>query len=145
LAGDRYSVSFQSRLGGEPWCQPFTDVELARLPAAGAKRLLVMCPAFVADCLETLEEIGGAGKEIFLTAGGVSFQTIPCLNDQAPYIEFLAGRVERWLEGGDDSQLARETETLSASEVQTANHDSESAWGAPDLKPRVSRGFNRRR
>jgi ferrochelatase len=98
LARDRYSVSFQSRLGGEPWCQPFTDAELARLPQAGAKRLLVMCPAFVADCLETLEEIAVEGKEVFLSAGGTSFQTIPCLNDQAPYVEFLAGRVKKWIE-----------------------------------------------
>lgn len=97
LEADRFSVSFQSRLAGEPWCQPFTDTQLARLPAAGAKRLLVICPAFVSDCLETLEEIAGAGRETFLRAGGESFFQIPCLNDQAPYIDFLAGRVKRWL------------------------------------------------
>jgi protoporphyrin/coproporphyrin ferrochelatase len=96
LPEGRYSVSFQSRLAGEPWCQPFTDAELAALPARGVKRLLVLCPAFVADCLETLEEISGAGRETFLAAGGESFVQIPCLNDQAPYIDFLAGRVERW-------------------------------------------------
>jgi len=100
LAPEKYSVSFQSRLAGEPWCQPFTDAELARLPRAGVKRLLIMCPAFVADCLETLEEIAVAGKEVFLAAGGASFQVIPCLNDQAPYIEFLAGRVNGWVETG---------------------------------------------
>ncbi|HEX2855372.1 MAG TPA: ferrochelatase [Opitutaceae bacterium] len=100
LESDDYSVSFQSRLAGEPWCEPFTDAELKSLPAAGVKRLLVLCPAFVADCLETLEEISVAGKETFLAAGGVSFQQIPCLNDQAPFIEFLAGRVERWRRGG---------------------------------------------
>lgn len=99
LGPERYSVSFQSRLAGEPWCRPFTDAELARLPAAGAKRLLVLCPAFVADCLETLEEISGAGRETFLAAGGEAFQQIPCLNDHSAYIEFLAGRVERWREG----------------------------------------------
>lgn len=101
LASDCYSVSFQSRLAGEPWCEPFTDAELARLPAAGAKRLLVLCPAFVADCLETLEEIFVAGKETFLAAGGESFRQIPCLNDQPAYIEFLAGRVGKWLNGED--------------------------------------------
>jgi len=58
-----------------------------------------MTPAFVADCLETLEEIAGEGKEDFLAAGGEHFQHVPCLNDQAPYIEFLAGRVRAWLEG----------------------------------------------
>lgn len=97
LAADRFSVSFQSRLAGEPWCEPFTDAELARLPAAGVKRLLVLCPAFVSDCLETLEEISVAGRETFLAAGGGSFVQISCLNDQTAYIDFLAGRVERWL------------------------------------------------
>ena len=106
LAPGRYSVSFQSRLAGEPWCRPFTDTELARLPATGAKRILVMCPAFVADCLETLEEIGGQGRETFLSAGGTSFRMIPCLNDQAPYIEFLAGRVAQWAATGQPGPVA---------------------------------------
>jgi len=96
LAPGSYSVAFQPRLAGEPWCEPFTDHELQRLPAAGAKRLLVLCPAFVTDCLETLEEISVAGRATFLAAGGESFQQIPCLNDQAPYIGFLAGRVKHW-------------------------------------------------
>ena len=93
----KYSVSFQSRLAGEPWLEPFTDHEFERLPAAGKKRLLVICPAFVADCLETLEEIAMRGRDSFLAAGGESFQQIPCLNDQPPYVDFLAGRVSRWL------------------------------------------------
>lgn len=97
LAPDSFSVSFQSRLAGEPWCQPFTDAEFGRLAETGKKRLLVMCPAFVSDCLETLEEISTAGRDTFLGAGGVSFVQIPCLNDQRPYIDFLAGRVQRWL------------------------------------------------
>lgn len=96
LAPGSYSVSFQSRLAGEPWCEPFTDHELRRLAAAGVKRLLVLCPAFVADCLETLEEISVEGRATFLAAGGQSFRQIPCLNDQSPYIDFLAGRVARW-------------------------------------------------
>lgn len=97
LAPDRHSVSFQSRLVGEPWLSPFTDHVLKELPARGKKRLLVLCPAFVTDCLETLEEIAGTGKEQFLHAGGESFQQIPCLNDHAAYIDFLANRVRRWL------------------------------------------------
>lgn len=96
LEPGRYSVAFQSRLAGEPWCEPFTDHELRRLPATGVKRLQVLCPAFVADCLETLEEIAVAGRETFLAAGGESFELIPCLNDQQPYIDFLHGRVEQW-------------------------------------------------
>ncbi|SDS43536.1 ferrochelatase [Opitutus sp. GAS368] len=106
LVAGSYSVSFQSRLAGEPWCEPFTDHELRRLPAAGVKRLLVLCPAFVADCLETLEEIAVEGRATFLAAGGESFQLIPCLNDQSPYIEFLAGRVARW-QGVSEPAVAR--------------------------------------
>jgi ferrochelatase len=98
IAADKHSVSFQSRLAGEPWLSPFTDYELKRLPQAGKKRLLIICPAFVADCLETIEEISEEGREDFMGAGGESFQQIPCLNDQKPYIEFLAQRVGRWLE-----------------------------------------------
>jgi len=56
----------------------------------------VLCPAFVTDCLETLEEISVAGRDTFLAAGGKNFQQIPCLNDQTPYIKFLTGRVTRW-------------------------------------------------
>ncbi len=98
LSAERYSVSFQSRLAGEPWLTPFTDFEFKRLPNEGKKRLLVLCPAFVADCLETLEEIRGQGKETFVSAGGESFEQIPCLNDQPAYINFLSGRVNRWLD-----------------------------------------------
>ena len=97
----KYSVAFQSRLAGEPWLQPYTDHELRRLPAEGRRRLLVITPAFTADCLETLEEIRVAGRETFLAAGGESFEHIPCLNDDPAYIDFLAGRVRRWLATGD--------------------------------------------
>ncbi len=98
IPAEKFSVSFQSRLAGEPWLTPFTDHVLAELPKAGKKNLLVICAAFTADCLETLEEIRGEGRDIFVGAGGVNFQQIPCLNDQPPYIDFLAGRVRRWLD-----------------------------------------------
>ncbi len=97
IAADKHSVSFQSRLLGEPWLRPFTDYELERLPAAGVKKLLVMCNAFTADCLETLEEIQQQGRDTFLQAGGESFQQIPCLNDHPVFIDFLAKRTEAWL------------------------------------------------
>lgn len=97
VPAEKHFVSFQSRLVGEPWLSPYTDETLARLPGEGKKRLLVICPAFVADCLETIEEISGEGKETFLKAGGESFQQIPCLNDHPAYIDFLAKRVDRWL------------------------------------------------
>jgi ferrochelatase len=95
----RWSVSYQSRLAGEPWLGPFTDETLAGFPARGVKRLLVLSPAFVTDCLETLEELSITGRRIFLGAGGESFQQIPCLNDQQVYVDFLAGRARAWLGG----------------------------------------------
>lgn len=97
IGPERHSVSFQSRLAGEPWLTPYTDEILKKLPGEGRKRLLVICPAFTADCLETIEEIAGEGKEIFQAAGGESFTQIPCLNEQQPYIDFLANRVHYWL------------------------------------------------
>jgi len=86
---DKYSVSFQSRLGRDKWLEPFTIVEARRLAASGVKRLLVMCPSFVSDCLETLEEIGMGVRDEFLTAGGESFEVIPCLNDHVKWIDTL--------------------------------------------------------
>lgn len=97
IAADQYTVSFQSRLAGEPWLEPFTDKELERLPKTGVKKLLVLCPAFTADCLETLEEIQQEGRDLFLNAGGESFTQVPCLNDHPAYIDFLAKRAHRWL------------------------------------------------
>ncbi len=99
LPDDKWSVSFQSRLAGEPWLTPYTDFELERFAKEGRKRLIVLTPAFITDCLETLEEIAGEGKEEFMKAGGETFQHVPCLNDQTPYIKFLEGRVQRWLDG----------------------------------------------
>jgi ferrochelatase len=95
----RWSVSFQSRLAGEPWLEPYTDRELERLPREGKKNLLVITPAFTADCLETLEEIRIAGREAFLTAGGKIFTHIPCLNDHPKYIDFIVRQVDAWLSG----------------------------------------------
>lgn len=97
IAADKYSVSFQSRLAGEPWLEPYTDYELERMPKVGIKKLLVICAAFTADCLETLEEIQQEGRDSFIEAGGESFSQIPCLNDHPAFIDFLAKRTERWL------------------------------------------------
>jgi len=101
----RYSMSFQSRLVGEPWLEPFTDVEFTRLVKAGRKRLLVITPAFVTDCLETLEEIREAGKKSFLDAGGEWFGHIPCMNDQPCFIRFLANRVTQWLDAPEPVRI----------------------------------------
>ncbi|MEY4939802.1 MAG: hypothetical protein RIQ93_1537 [Verrucomicrobiota bacterium] len=97
IAADQHLVSFQSRLAGEPWLEPFTDKELERLPQTGVRKLLVLCPAFTADCLETLEEIQQEGRDLFIEAGGESFTQVPCLNDHPAYIDFLAKRAHRWL------------------------------------------------
>ena len=84
-----YSVSFQSRLGKDPWLQPFTDVEFERLAKEGVKHLGVVSPAFVADCLETIEELGEEGDEILKEAGGSEYTLIPCLNDNPDWIDSL--------------------------------------------------------
>jgi len=96
----KYSVAFQSRLGRDQWIQPYTDQVLAGLPAKGIKKLLVMSPAFVADCLETLEEIGIRGRETFLQAGGQSFELIPCLNDHPEWVAGLEWLIRRTLRTG---------------------------------------------
>jgi len=94
----RWSIAFQSRIMGEPWLTPYTDFEYKRLAKEGRTRLLVMTPAFVTDCLETLEEIRVRGAEEFTEAGGKSFTAIPCLNDHPAYIDFLAKRSQEWLD-----------------------------------------------
>ncbi len=91
----KYSVSFQSRLGRDPWLQPYTDVEFVRLAREGVRKIKVICPAFVADCLETLEEIGMRGRETFLEAGGKEFEMIPCLNDHPQWVSGLEKMILR--------------------------------------------------
>jgi protoporphyrin/coproporphyrin ferrochelatase len=91
LDAARYSVSFQSRLGRTPWLAPYTDEVLRALPAQGVRKLAVASPAFVADNLETLEEIGIQGRNTFLESGGESFDLVPCLNDDPAWADLLAG------------------------------------------------------
>jgi len=92
----KYSVAFQSRLGRTPWLTPYTDYELPRLAQTGVRKLLVICPSFVADCLETIEEIGLRGRESFLSAGGTEFALIPCLNEHPLWLEALENMVVRF-------------------------------------------------
>jgi len=94
-----WSISYQSRLGREPWLQPYTDHTLIKLGEKGVKRLLVMTPAFVSDCLETLEEIAVAGRESFEKSGGGHFRHIPCLNEHPLWIRFVADRIRSWKAG----------------------------------------------
>lgn len=91
------SVAFQSRLLRDPWLGPYTDFELRRLAKEGVKHIQVVCPSFVSDCLETLEEIGIRGAEEFLSHGGESLELIPCLNAHPLWIDFLAKRAKAWL------------------------------------------------
>jgi len=92
----KFSVSFQSRLGSDPWLKPYTDFELAELPQRGVKHLLVICPAFVSDCLETLEEIGIRGRKTFFSAGGKEYTQIPCLNEHPRWIATLEKMIGRF-------------------------------------------------
>ena len=95
---EKYSVSFQSRLGRTPWIQPFTDVVIQELPQRGVQRLAVFCPSFVADCLETLDEIENRERDRFLKAGGKELQLIPSLNDDPSWIRAVAEIVKRALD-----------------------------------------------
>jgi ferrochelatase len=86
---EKYSVSFQSRLG-KGWLEPFTDMRLGQMPAEGIKKLLILCPAFVSDCLETLEEIQIRGRETFMNAGGEEYEMIPCVNTHPLWVKALS-------------------------------------------------------
>jgi len=90
-----HSVSFQSRLGRTPWIKPYTDVVLPELFAAGARRLVVFCPAFVADCLETVEEIGIRARADWLALGGESLTLVPSLNASPAWVDAVIDLVER--------------------------------------------------
>jgi len=104
VASDKYSLSFQSRLG-KGWLEPFTDKRLEQLPGEGIKKLLILCPAFVSDCLETLEEIEERGKEIFMNAGGESFKMIPCLNVHPMWVSTIKGWMDGVAEGKQEMLL----------------------------------------
>ena len=88
-------TTFQSRFGPEEWLQPYTNKTLETLPKEGKKNILVICPGFASDCVETLEEISIQGKESFLKAGGDKFELVPCLNDNKDHIELLRHLVNK--------------------------------------------------
>lgn len=89
LPEGKYSFAFQSRLGSDKWLQPYTATQLKEFPSQSIKKLLVISPAFVSDCLETLEEIQVEGKETFLHAGGQYYETVPCLNTNSDWIDSI--------------------------------------------------------
>lgn len=99
LDDTQLAVSFQSRLGRAEWLQPYTSDVLEEWGRATVKSVAVLCPAFSADCLETLEEINQEGREIFQHAGGGQFHYIPCLNDQPAHIDMLCSVLRQHLPG----------------------------------------------
>ena len=90
-------TTFQSRFGPQEWLQPYTDRTLEKLPSDGKKNILVICPGFSSDCVETLEEISIQGKEIFLSSGGNNFETIPCLNDSEDHMILIDHLVKKYI------------------------------------------------
>jgi ferrochelatase len=93
---DKYSQTFQSRLAGDKWLTPYTDVEVNKMPEKGIKKLAVVTPAFVSDCLETLEEIAMRAQEEFKEHGGKEFLAIPCLNDDEEWCNVVANWITDW-------------------------------------------------
>jgi ferrochelatase len=101
LEADQFIVTFQSRFGRAEWLKPYTQDTLVRLAREGVARVDVVCPGFVSDCLETLEEIGIEVKQAFLGAGGREFHAIPCLNEHpqwmAALVELVHSNLQGWL------------------------------------------------
>ena len=102
LMKEKYSTidihtTFQSRFGPREWLKPYTDKTLESLPAKGIKNLLVICPGFASDCVETLEEIDIQGREIFLNSGGKNFDLIPCLNDSSDHIDLFEKLISKYI------------------------------------------------
>ncbi|HEX7847719.1 MAG TPA: ferrochelatase [Chitinophagaceae bacterium] len=108
LPKDKFSFSFQSRLGRDEWLKPYTAKRFEEMPGEGIRKILVACPAFVSDCLETLEEIAEEGKETFLHAGGESFTMIPCLNVHPLWVKAIAGYVQGVMAGSQEMVLRNE-------------------------------------
>ncbi|GGB78089.1 ferrochelatase [Flavobacterium suaedae] len=93
---DKYSLTFQSRLSGDKWLEPYTDIEVNKMPNKGIKKLAVVTPAFVSDCLETLEEIAMRARDDFKEHGGEEFLAVPCLNDNDEWVDVVAGWISEW-------------------------------------------------
>ena len=101
LKPEAWTVTFQSRFGKAQWLQPYTEPTLRALAAQGLRRVDLVCPGFVCDCLETLEEIGQEARDAFLEAGGKEFHYIPCLNDRHEWIVALTAIAARHMQGWD--------------------------------------------
>jgi ferrochelatase len=109
LREEQYRVTFQSRFGHAEWLKPYTAVALEELGRSRAGRVDVICPGFVSDCLETLEEIAIEGKSAYLRSGGREFHYIPCLNERADWVQALAeiaaGNLMGWTDNATHESL----------------------------------------
>ncbi len=114
LSKDQLVVTFQSRFGKAKWLEPYTEPTLVALAGQGVKRVDVMCPGFVADCLETLEEINQEAREAFLHAGGEQFHYVPCVNDSPVFVQALADLALRHLQGWPTRAQPEEAPALAA-------------------------------
>ncbi len=121
LNADEYQVCFQSRFGKAEWLQPYTAETLKQLGEAGTKRVDIICPGFVSDCLETLEEIAMEAKETFINAGGHDYHYIPCLNERSDWIQALSditlSHLQGWLDIKQPSQDDRDKSRKRALEL----------------------------
>ena len=124
LRAEQYQICFQSRFGKAEWLQPYTAPTLEEWGAQGVRRVDVICPGFVADCLETLEEIAQEGRDDFLKAGGREYHYIPALNEDDAWIEALADLAEQHLAGWP-TRTAADPQALAISARQA------SQFGAP--------------
>ena len=136
LTPEQYQLSFQSRFGRAEWLQPYTAATLAQWGKQGLRRVDVVCPGFVADCLETLEEIGMEGKAEFLKAGGKEFHAIPCLNESDAWIQALAQIALEHLRGWDERRRRPRTNWSARARAR--------ALGAPPSAAALNRDDARR-
>lgn len=123
LPPDKWRVSFQSRFGNAEWLKPYTDETLRALPGKGVKNVQVVCPAFSADCLETLEEIAEENRALFMASGGGEYSYIPALNDDKTHITFLhnliTDNIGNWLQQVQTSNAESKARTTRQTQAQT--------------------------
>jgi ferrochelatase len=127
LSKDEYVVTFQSRFGKAKWLQPYTEPTLRELAQSGTERVDVICPAFVCDCIETLEEIAIEGQHAFLSSGGKQFNYIPCLNDNLAWMRALTQLVETHMQGWP----TRADQQISAAQLAAQAQLAKAAGAAP--------------
>jgi len=122
IAPGELRTVFQSRVGREEWLRPYCDETMKTLPEEGVKSIDVICPAFSADCLETIEEISGENREYFEEHGGERFRYIPCLNERPDHVRFLGDLLERHAQGWPEADHARDRAAIEADRFATARH-----------------------